>query len=209
MEDLLARTWMNHGFRQPMSSRICENLIPSPREHSWRPKDQHNSFTSSEVANRQATEATRQGKTVMTFTFATVLFLPLSFLSSLFALDVASFQQAPAWAFYIILRNLVPVFIGISTILGLGVFYWENVKQVRENILHITMTACKHAFKPTLDLSIVSNDITHDKKMANKLSILLETEGQEQGIMSRFEGHGRRIKIDEVENTITRRNKTL
>ncbi|CCT74258.1 uncharacterized protein FFUJ_10304 [Fusarium fujikuroi IMI 58289] len=163
------------------------------------------SLQQSEVANRQATEATRQEKTVMTFTFATVLFLPLSFLSSLFALDVASFQQAPAWASYIIFL----VSIGISTILGLGVFYWENVKQVRENILHITMTACKHAFKLTLDLSIVSNDITDDKKMANKLSILLKTEGQEQGIMSRFKGHGRRIKIDEVENTITRRDKTL
>ncbi|KAG5768337.1 hypothetical protein H9Q72_004105 [Fusarium xylarioides] len=62
-------------------------------------------FQQSEVANRQATEATRQGKTVMTFTFATVLFLPLSFLSSLFALDVASFQEAPAWAFYIICES--------------------------------------------------------------------------------------------------------
>lgn len=81
------------------------------------------SLQQSEVANRQATEATKQGKTVMTFTFATVLFvsliekqklasdkthpfnqLPLSFLSSLFALDVASFQQAPAWAFYIICK---------------------------------------------------------------------------------------------------------
>ncbi|KAF5962343.1 Het6 heterokaryon incompatibility protein [Fusarium bulbicola] len=60
------------------------------------------SLQQSEVANRQATEATRQGKTVMNFTFATVLFLPLSFLSSLFALDVASFQEAPAWAFYVI-----------------------------------------------------------------------------------------------------------
>ncbi|CZR43998.1 uncharacterized protein FPRO_13806 [Fusarium proliferatum ET1] len=75
------------------------------------------SLQQSQVANRQATEATRQGKTVMTFTFATVLFLPLSFLSSLFALDAASFQQAPAWAFYIIFL----VSIGISTILGLGV----------------------------------------------------------------------------------------
>ncbi|ENH73444.1 hypothetical protein FOC1_g10008932, partial [Fusarium oxysporum f. sp. cubense race 1] len=35
------------------------------------------SLQQSEVANRQATEATRQGKTVMTFTFATVLFVSL------------------------------------------------------------------------------------------------------------------------------------
>ncbi|VTT78284.1 unnamed protein product [Fusarium fujikuroi] len=180
------------------------------------------SLQQSEVANRQVTEATRQEKTVMTFTFATVLFIltveiSFHYRSCLPCLlwTLPRFNKLqlglPTLSVTIPLtvRNLVLVSIGISTILGLGVFYWENVKQVRENILHITMTACKHAFKLTLDLSIVSNDITDDKKMANKLSILLKTEGQEQGIMSRFKGHGRRIKIDEVENTITRRDKTL
>lgn len=35
--------------------------------------------------------------------------LPLSFLSSLFALDVASFQQAPSWAFAVICMFPAPV----------------------------------------------------------------------------------------------------
>ncbi|KAF4462854.1 ankyrin unc44 [Fusarium albosuccineum] len=54
------------------------------------------------LAAKQASLATDQGKILMAFTFATLLFLPLSFLSSLFALDVNSFQQTPGWAFAVI-----------------------------------------------------------------------------------------------------------
>ncbi|KAG5811660.1 hypothetical protein H9Q74_004545 [Fusarium xylarioides] len=156
------------------------------------------SLQQSEVANRQATEATeatRQGKTVMTFTFATVLFLPLSFLSSLFALDVASFQEAPAWAFYIIFL----VSIGISTILGLGVFYWDSVERAKENILHIARDACEDALKPTPDSPIVSDDITDNKKWKSEPGIVLETGDQDRGIINRFRGYGQRTKVDEVE----------
>ncbi|KAF4436098.1 ankyrin unc44 [Fusarium acutatum] len=77
-----------------------------------------------EIANFQATLATTQGKTVMAFTFATVLFLPLSFLSSLFALDVASFQKAPAWVFYVILL----VSAAISLFLAFAAYHWEQLK---------------------------------------------------------------------------------
>ncbi|KAL6352541.1 hypothetical protein LRP88_14311 [Fusarium phalaenopsidis] len=71
-----------------------------------------------EIANWQASESVKQGKEsfkqgkiVLIFTLVTVWFLPLSFLTSLFALDVATFMQAPAWAFYIIF--LVPlIFLG-------------------------------------------------------------------------------------------------
>ncbi|KAJ4243835.1 hypothetical protein NW762_014713 [Fusarium torreyae] len=63
----------------------------------------------SQVANfqailsvKQAEESNKQGKTLMVFTVMTVLFLPLSFLSSLFALDVASFQRTPYWTFIVI-----------------------------------------------------------------------------------------------------------
>ncbi|KAF0323728.1 hypothetical protein GQ607_008937 [Colletotrichum asianum] len=63
------------------------------------------SLHQSEVANLQAKlsvehaePATKQGRVLMVFTVVTILFLPMSFLTSLFALDVASFEQAPAWA---------------------------------------------------------------------------------------------------------------
>ncbi|KAF5614061.1 1-alkyl-2-acetylglycerophosphocholine esterase [Fusarium sp. NRRL 25303] len=81
------------------------------------------SLQQSEIANFQATLATTQGKTIMAFTFATVLFLPLSFLSSLFALDVASFQEAPAWAFYVIFL----VSAAISLFLAYMAYHWERL----------------------------------------------------------------------------------
>ncbi|KAI1071858.1 hypothetical protein LB507_005427 [Fusarium sp. FIESC RH6] len=60
------------------------------------------SLQESELANFQAQQAVKQGKTVMVFTVVTVWFLPMSFLTSLFALDVSSFLQAPAWALIIV-----------------------------------------------------------------------------------------------------------
>ncbi|CAJ0546994.1 Ff.00g016210.m01.CDS01 [Fusarium sp. VM40] len=69
------------------------------------------SLQESEIANLQASESVKQGKVVLIFTLITVWFLPLSFLTSLFALDVESFMKAPAWALYIIF--LVPfIFLG-------------------------------------------------------------------------------------------------
>ncbi|KAI1653544.1 hypothetical protein F4813DRAFT_374167 [Daldinia decipiens] len=47
-------------------------------------------------------QSVKQGDSMMAFTLITIIFLPLSFLSSLFALDVESFQKAPAWTFGII-----------------------------------------------------------------------------------------------------------
>ncbi|RBR13502.1 uncharacterized protein FIESC28_08130 [Fusarium coffeatum] len=60
------------------------------------------SLQESELANFQAQQAVKQGKTVMVFTVVTVWFLPMSFLTSLFALDVSSFLQAPVWALVIV-----------------------------------------------------------------------------------------------------------
>ncbi|KAM0214133.1 hypothetical protein ACHAQI_003756 [Fusarium lateritium] len=58
-----------------------------------------------DVAERiqSATEIARQQNTVlMTFTAATIFFLPLSFLTSLFALDAEKFSQTPVWMFVVI-----------------------------------------------------------------------------------------------------------
>ncbi|KAG5793661.1 hypothetical protein H9Q69_007311 [Fusarium xylarioides] len=92
------------------------------------------SLQQSEIANYQATLSTSQGKTLMAFTFATVLFLPLSFLSSLFAMDVASFQQAPAWAFYVIFF----VSIAVSVFLGSIAFHWDTIlSQIKQQPLRM------------------------------------------------------------------------
>ncbi|KAF4983473.1 hypothetical protein FDECE_17297, partial [Fusarium decemcellulare] len=58
------------------------------------------SLEESEIANLQAMEGIRQGNLLMAFTVATVV--PLSFVTSLFALDVASFLSSPHWAYWII-----------------------------------------------------------------------------------------------------------
>ncbi|KAF5985664.1 1-alkyl-2-acetylglycerophosphocholine esterase [Fusarium coicis] len=150
----------------------------------------------SEVANRQATEATRQGKTVMTFTFATVLFLPLSFLSSLFALDVSSFQEAPAWAFYVIFF----VSIGISAFLGFSVFYWDDIRHFTKEFMISSANAFKELFKPASNSSTVSetsNSGSNEKgKAIEPPKTDMKVEDRGWGILDRVTGHGRKYEVD-------------
>uniref|UniRef100_A0A8H7NC66 Ankyrin repeat protein n=1 Tax=Bionectria ochroleuca TaxID=29856 RepID=A0A8H7NC66_BIOOC len=56
------------------------------------------SLEQSEIANLQATLSVEQGKTLMAFTIVTVVFLPLSFLATFFAMDTESFQKSAWWA---------------------------------------------------------------------------------------------------------------
>ncbi|KAI1419254.1 hypothetical protein F5Y12DRAFT_278246 [Xylaria sp. FL1777] len=75
-------------------------------------------------STRQGTESARQGTILMSFTIVTVLFTPLSFLTSLFALNVTVFQHnsagiieyKPGWIF--------PILFGVSTgVIGSVVIY--------------------------------------------------------------------------------------
>ncbi|EWG52286.1 hypothetical protein FVEG_16962 [Fusarium verticillioides 7600] len=60
------------------------------------------SLAETEIANDQARQATKQGRTMMVFTVITIVFLPLSFLSSLFALSDVPFAQTPGWVHVVI-----------------------------------------------------------------------------------------------------------
>lgn len=51
------------------------------------------SLEQSAIAIAQSDETVQQGQTLMTFTIITILFLPISFLTSLFALNIESFQR--------------------------------------------------------------------------------------------------------------------
>ncbi|KAF4943187.1 hypothetical protein FGADI_13572 [Fusarium gaditjirri] len=150
------------------------------------------SLQQSEIANRQATEATKQGNTVMTFTFATVLFLPLSFLSSLFALDVASFQQAPAWAFYVIFFASA----GISLILGYGVFYWNNIFDVIEKAFEGDSKPNSNRLNLPEEEHGRNDDIGRDD---NPASIAPESEAGEPRFRRLFRRHGRRANEEDIE----------
>ncbi|GES57195.1 1-alkyl-2-acetylglycerophosphocholine esterase [Aspergillus terreus] len=67
-----------------------------------------------EIALSQSEETIQQGRTIMLFTVTTIIFLPMSFLTSLFALDVVDFQHdksgdlkyTPGWIF--------PMIFGVS-----------------------------------------------------------------------------------------------
>ncbi|EQB56523.1 hypothetical protein CGLO_03466 [Colletotrichum gloeosporioides Cg-14] len=90
------------------------------------------SLQQSEIANLQAKLsikhaelAAQQSRVLMVFTVVTILFLPLSFLTSLFALDVASFQQAPPWALGVIFS----VSFGFFIPMVIFTFFWKQSKK--------------------------------------------------------------------------------
>ncbi|KAF5572117.1 ankyrin unc44 [Fusarium pseudocircinatum] len=56
----------------------------------------------SHIANLQAEESAKQGRTLYIFTLFTIVFVPLSFFSSLFALNVDDFLKTPTWALIVI-----------------------------------------------------------------------------------------------------------
>ncbi|PLB53435.1 hypothetical protein P170DRAFT_130060 [Aspergillus steynii IBT 23096] len=83
---------------------------------------------------REAFESVQQGRTLMVFTVITIVFTPMSFLSSLFALNVTSFQHdskgelayKPSWIF----PMLFCISLAITFPLAYLAFYLDNVKQL-------------------------------------------------------------------------------
>ncbi|KAI1439371.1 hypothetical protein F5Y02DRAFT_424078 [Annulohypoxylon stygium] len=91
------------------------------------------------IANDQNIESVKQGQTLMTFTIITTIFLPLSFLSSMFALDYDASQKTPGKVYGIIVGVAVGVFLLIvvfglkfhqSTKLGRDILTWLGAAQL-------------------------------------------------------------------------------
>ncbi|PLB45673.1 hypothetical protein P170DRAFT_512322 [Aspergillus steynii IBT 23096] len=86
---------------------------------------------------RQGKESARQGKTIMVFTVVTIVFTPMSFLSSLFALNVSTFQHdsegnlvyQPGWIYPIIFC----VSMAITIPLLMVAVYIEEAKAIVKN----------------------------------------------------------------------------
>ncbi|KAL4920611.1 hypothetical protein BDW62DRAFT_198908 [Aspergillus aurantiobrunneus] len=80
---------------------------------------------------RQGEESARQGKKLMVFTIVTLVFTPLSFLSSLFVLNISSFQHDaegnllyhPGWIFPVLFRTSVAISIPLMIV---AVYVEEN-----------------------------------------------------------------------------------
>ncbi|OAL39158.1 elongation factor 2 [Fonsecaea nubica] len=81
---------------------------------------------------RQGRESARQGKTIMVFTYVTAVFFPLSFLTSLFSLNITTFPHnmdqlvyRPGWIF----PKLFGISIG-STLFVLGIVYTPTILRI-------------------------------------------------------------------------------
>ncbi|KAK5272239.1 hypothetical protein LTR99_010657 [Exophiala xenobiotica] len=61
-------------------------------------KQKHANAVEARFQRKQAEETARQGQTIMVFTIVTIVFLPLSFLASFFAIDVIEFPRPPGTA---------------------------------------------------------------------------------------------------------------
>ncbi|KAI1487663.1 hypothetical protein F5X96DRAFT_648946 [Biscogniauxia mediterranea] len=82
-------------------------------------------------ARKSSEDTTRQGRTIMVFTVVTIIFLPITFLTSLFALDITSFPHgddgdlsySPEWAF----SRLFGIMVAVSLPLILIAFFINEV----------------------------------------------------------------------------------
>jgi Mg2+ and Co2+ transporter CorA len=153
-------------------------------------KQMHDAFIStislqeSELANFQAQQAVKQGKTVMVFTVVTVWFLPLSFLTSLFALDVSSFLQAPAWALVIVFT--VPLLFPAAA----GVYMYhadKGTKRQRQYFAKTTTARASGVSRPK-DISATQEASTYLEPIRKRRSTQLNHDvekGPDQGSQTR------------------------
>ncbi|KAM0168685.1 hypothetical protein ACHAPF_010750 [Botrytis cinerea] len=79
---------------------------------------------------KESEDTAKQGKTILVFTIVTIIFLPITFLTSLFALDISSFPHdesgnlsySPGWAF----SRLLGITVAVSVpLIGLAFFVSE------------------------------------------------------------------------------------
>ncbi|KAF7539758.1 hypothetical protein G7054_g1885 [Neopestalotiopsis clavispora] len=75
------------------------------KQHASRTQENVNftmSLLQNEIATSQTQESLSQGRILMVFTVLTILFLPMSFLTSLFAMDADKLSTNPTWSFGVI-----------------------------------------------------------------------------------------------------------
>ncbi|KAG9255662.1 ankyrin repeat-containing domain protein [Emericellopsis atlantica] len=97
-----------------------------------------------EIAISQAQQSVQQGRTLMVFTVVTILFLPMSFLTSFFAIDVAAFVTTPKWTFAVIFA----VSVGITLPLACYAFYSDDIVGFFH---HLTSSPSSASDQPSID----------------------------------------------------------
>ncbi|KAG2421548.1 hypothetical protein HFD88_005523 [Aspergillus terreus] len=162
-------------------------------------KQKQANLTEVKITRKQAQDTAKQTDTVVWFTVVTIIFLPLSFLTSLFALNVSDFPHSgdevayQGWWIF-------PVIFGVSTIVSaffLSIAFkasaikilfkngWEHMKNINEKMLNRG-----HTTSPALD----------DKMAGNAKEVLTEKvtdfEGEEASAITRI------IDIDQASTNI-------
>ncbi|KAI1199394.1 hypothetical protein F5X97DRAFT_120187 [Nemania serpens] len=101
----------------------------------------HLSLHEAEISREQAVIVGKQGQTLMVFTVITVIFTPLSFLTSLFALNISVFPRSgenvvywPTWVFGIM----------FGTLIGFCLLVWAAVEISRPDVLRKTKDIFLH-----------------------------------------------------------------
>lgn len=96
-------------------------------------KQKHANAVEARFQRYQAQETTRQGQTIMVFTVVTIVFLPLSFLASLFTINIIEFPRpnnADAGELHLawVLKYVLGIGLGVSVPLILFAFVVGDVK---------------------------------------------------------------------------------
>ncbi|KAH8815457.1 hypothetical protein F5884DRAFT_179677 [Xylogone sp. PMI_703] len=89
------------------------------------------SISEAESARKQTELTIEQGKTLMIFTIVTIIFLPMSFLACIFALNISSFphasgnlQYSPGWIFPIIFGVSAAISLPLVILAFYADFFW-------------------------------------------------------------------------------------
>ncbi|KAJ5541151.1 hypothetical protein N7494_006227 [Penicillium frequentans] len=91
-------------------------------------------ITEAVLSRDLAKQSARQGTTLMVFTVVTIFFLPMSFLASLFALNVTSFQHNSQGNVQFAPEFIFPIIFCVSIALGIFIIYISfNYKSVQDN----------------------------------------------------------------------------
>ncbi|KAI1374415.1 hypothetical protein F4677DRAFT_166876 [Hypoxylon crocopeplum] len=118
----------------------------------------------------EAEESRRQGQTLMVFTIVTVIFLPLSFLSSLFALNVTIFPHSgdnllyqPGWIFGIIFGSTAAFLVLLLLVVrGRG-----GTKWIMETVEEYRNWQTRRETRQTLTDSKTPFSLNHDQPLSN------------------------------------------
>ncbi|THV52907.1 hypothetical protein BGAL_0065g00360 [Botrytis galanthina] len=124
-------------------------------------KNKDANISEAKWARKESEDTAKQGKTILVFTIVTIVFLPITFLTSLFALDISSFPHdesgnlsyGPGWAF----SRLLGITVAVSLpLIGLALF----VNEATELLSGLRRTT--NSKKPTLQGNSSSDSLENE-----------------------------------------------